>query len=190
MGEVRHILEKARQGGAAPPANGVGRPPPVPAASNAASVPPGARRARPSEVVELNSTASGSTSSVDLGSQGGGDEGTSAAPVATAVAGEAVRLSGGAREQRHVSFDHPQSLANSGGVGTVADGSGSLDHATSGMGRQPDTTALHAAAAQGSGGATSAVSGGSSCSERKRGAPVTHVPEVCAGRGLRAGCPC
>lgn len=162
--DVRHILDAARQGCRQMPASAPAKPSVPPAA---AELPRGARPARPSELVELRSTDSPGMSTSGSSKRLDGD-----------AAGEVQQPERGGQAQ--------QAQQQQGAAGLAGAGSGTA--------ALPDVATLQAAVMDA---AAATSGGGSTCSaegaghsaghsgERKRGAPVTHIPEV-----GQAGCGC
>ncbi|PRW58056.1 mTERF domain-containing mitochondrial isoform A [Chlorella sorokiniana] len=157
VSNVRHILDAARQGSAMVPE------PAAKPVGVGAELPPGARAARPSELVELKNSDSHGLSTSGSSKQMDADG-----------AGEVLQPGRGEQQAQQAQRAQQQQ------------GAAALAGAGSGTAALPTAAALQAAVLEA---ATATSGGGSTCSadgagmsaagsgERKRGAPVTHVPE-------------
>ena len=175
VSDVRHILDAARQGTGMVPEPAAK---PVGVGGGGTELPRGARPARPSELVELKSADSHGLSTSGSSKQLDGD-----------VNGE-VQQPGRDEQQQQQQQAQAQQQGAAGLVG-AGSGTAALPDAT-----RLQAAVLEAAAATSGGGSTCSADGGAGMSaagsgERKRGAPVTHIPEVgraACGAAWLGGC--
>lgn len=166
VSDVRHILDAARQGTGMVPEPAAK---PVGVGGGGTELPWGARPARPSELVELKSADSHGLSTSGSSKQLDGD-----------MNGE-VQQPGRAEQHQQAQQQHQAQQQGAAGLVGTGSGTAALPDAT-----RLQAAVLEAAAATSGGGSTCSADGGAGMSaagsgERKRGAPVTHIPEVNRG---------